>query len=346
MPAVQVQVQKVKHLQFEHAAALAALQLEKEQALKDAAAVAAARQDELMCVALPPPPRTLCSTPSYEPLADCANPPPLLRRSAEKRAVQAALAASENALAAEVGKVQLEAARAGTALREELAAASEAAAAAAASSLAAEREAAEARRARELDAASSRREAQVSALEKNHAQSLGELKDWYDATTSEQLGAIKRLGGELVEYRRKEAALEAAVTELTAENKRLADVAYKATLEAEGARRRACGQRVVVWVVLLCLTHALFSSSSPAAVLRPGAASSDKDKAAAAAATARAAKAERALKQAEWDLEVKTQLVVALAASKEELQRALDAAEATNRRPGRLLSNAEASLAR
>ncbi len=223
--------------------------------------------------------------------------------------MQAVLHEAEAAHAAALHAARLEAARDGSALRRDLDAAAAAARGACSATVASERSTFESRLRAELEEAAQRRDAHVAALTANHASALGEIKKFYDATSAEQLDAIKRFKEELAASRAREAALEAQNAELGESGKRLGDALGKASKEAEE--------------------------------LRPGAASAEKDKVSTAAALSRLAKAEKALKNAEWELEVKTQLADALKKERDELLTALDAAEAGSRKPGgRLLSTA------
>lgn len=219
----------------------------------------------------------------------------------------ASLYAAEAASSTAMHSVRLESAREGTALRNALEEDAATQRVAASAAVAADRAASDARRHGELEAAGCRREAQVAALGASHVASLSEVKRFFDETSGEQLATIKRLKEETAELRRREASLEASVAELSCQVRALTDALAQSTKEAD--------------------------------TLRPLAATVEKDRGSATAATARALKADANLKNVEWELEVKTQLAQALKAERDELQKALDAAEASSRRPGRMLSS-------
>lgn len=221
-------------------------------------------------------------------------------RSAEKRAGQAALHAAEASIQASVQAARLDAARDGGAAREEATAAAAAARAAADITVAAERDAAEARLRSELETAQQRRDAHVAALGAAHATSLAELKAFYDATSEEAMATARALKEALHASRGREAALEAANAELADSVRRLGDSLAKTSREVDE--------------------------------LRPDASAADKERMGAGISLARAARAEKALKNAEWELEVKTQLAEALKTERDELRAELDAGDAAGGR--------------
>jgi chromosome segregation ATPase len=227
--------------------------------------------------------------------------------SAEKLELVAQLQAARSAASATVHDVKLEAAREVSTMRSTLDADASAAKAAAAAVVASERAAADARRLAELEEAGQRRSKQVEALQEAHGAALAEVKRFYDDTSAEQLATIKRLKDEVAALRTREAGLESQVGDLTARCGATSDQLAKAMQEV--------------------------------ADLRPVAAEAEKNKASCAAATARAAKAEKQLKNIEYELEVKTQLAAALKAERDELEKALDAAEVSSRKPGRILTS-------
>jgi hypothetical protein len=210
--------------------------------------------------------------------------------------VQAALHLVEAAQADALHAAKLGAAREGTAARAEAEETAAAARVAAAATVSAERDAAEARLRAQLEEAAARRDAHVAALNANHAAALAELKSFYDATSAEAAHAIKGLKDDLAESRRREASLEAANAELSDSVKRLSDQLGRTSKEADE--------------------------------LRPGAAAAEKERVSTGVALSRATKAEKALKNAEWELEVKTQLADALKTERDELLAALNALEA------------------
>ena len=226
--------------------------------------------------------------------------------SAEKLELVAQLQAARSAASATVHDVKLEAAREVSSMRTALDADASAAKAAAAAVVSSERAAADARRLAEREEAAQRRSKQVEALQEAHGAALAEVKRFYDDTSGEQLATIKRLKDEVAALRTREAALESQVSDLNAR----------------------CG----------ATSEQLAKAMQEVGDLRPVAAEADKNKASAAAATARAAKAEKQLKNVEYELEVKTQLAAALKAERDELERALDAAEVSSRKPGRILT--------
>ena len=178
--------------------------------------------------------------------------------------------------------------------------------ASAAASVASERAAADARRHAELEEAETRRAAQVETLHEAHAAALAEVKLFYDTASAEQLGTIRRLKDELAAVRTREAALEAQVSDLT----------------------QRCSS----------LGGELTEAQQELKILRPLAMETEKSKASAASAIARAAKCEKQLTNVSYELEVKTQLAAALKTERDALEKALDVAEVTSRRPGRILS--------